>query len=152
MLLPLIGEGRDGECPARALFFFVILNSGAGRNVIQNPLQNQSMRHTGLDPVSPASLEGFKINSVLCNPSNYATPARGPEWQKRNLAVLFRGTNKKKCCSEWQKYSIRKFAHALPGGSFGSFYWTLQLVCANIVRTSFIIICKTKLSLYLICK
>ena len=41
--------------------------------MIQNPLQTQSMRHTGLDPVSPASLEGFKINSVLCNPSNYAT-------------------------------------------------------------------------------
>ena len=73
MLLPLIGKGWNGECPARALFFFVILNSGAGRNVIQNPLQNQSMRHTGLDPVSPASLEGFKIHSAPCNPSNYAT-------------------------------------------------------------------------------
>ena len=38
MLLPLIGEGRDGEYPASGLFFVVILNSGAKRSVIQNPL------------------------------------------------------------------------------------------------------------------
>ena len=40
-LLPLIGEGWDEEFPAKALFFIVILNSGAKRNVIQNPLQVQ---------------------------------------------------------------------------------------------------------------
>ena len=60
MLLPRLGEGRDGECPVRAVYC-VILNSGAERNVIQNPLQLLPMRHTGLDPVSPTSSEGFKL-------------------------------------------------------------------------------------------
>ena len=46
-LLPLIGEGRDGEYPVKALFFIVILNSGAKRNVIQNPLQTPPMCHSG---------------------------------------------------------------------------------------------------------
>ena len=55
MLLPLIGEGRDGEFPARVLFYFVILNSGAKRNVIQNPLQLLPMRHSVLDTESPTS-------------------------------------------------------------------------------------------------
>ena len=40
-LLPLIGEGRDGEFPARDLFFF-ILNSGAKRSVIPNPLHGEN--------------------------------------------------------------------------------------------------------------
>ena len=31
------------------------------------------MRHTGLDPVSPASSEGFKLILPLINPLNYAT-------------------------------------------------------------------------------
>ena len=44
MLLPLIGKGWNGECPARALFFFVILNSGAKRNVIQNPLHWEDLK------------------------------------------------------------------------------------------------------------
>ena len=30
------------------------------------------MRHTGLDPVSPASSEGFKLILLLINPLNYA--------------------------------------------------------------------------------
>ena len=105
---------------SRKGFFIVILNSGAKRSVIQNPLQPQPMRHTGWifgramsermrtkpvrwretmsfpttriiqiragvsfinlqcvtpasEPESPASIEGFKIYSVLCNSSNYAT-------------------------------------------------------------------------------
>ena len=64
-LLPLIGEGWDEVFPAKALFFIVILNSGAKRNVIQNPLQPPLTRHTGLDPVSPSSSDGFKIISTL---------------------------------------------------------------------------------------
>ena len=59
ILLPLIGEGRDGEFPVRAFFQCVILNSGAKRSVIQNPLHPLPMRHTGLDPVSPANSVGF---------------------------------------------------------------------------------------------
>ena len=39
MLLPLIGEGWDGECPARDLF----------------------CRHSVLDTESPTSSEGFKL-------------------------------------------------------------------------------------------
>ena len=54
--------GRSGWGVSRKGFvFIVILNSGVERNVIQNPLQVSPMRHTGLDPVSPSSSEGFKI-------------------------------------------------------------------------------------------
>ena len=57
MLLPLIGEGRDGEFPARDLF----CRHSEQRSVIQNPLQLLPMRHTGLDTESPTSSEGFKL-------------------------------------------------------------------------------------------
>ena len=70
LLLPRLGEGWDGECPVS------FYRHSEQRNVIQNPLQVQSdpkKRHTGLDPVSPASREDFKINFAPNNPSNYAT-------------------------------------------------------------------------------
>ena len=51
MLLPLIGEGRDGEYPVRDLFCC----------------------HSVLDTESLTSIEGFKIHSVFCNSSNHAT-------------------------------------------------------------------------------
>ena len=40
MLLPLLGEGRDGECLVRVLFFIVTPAS---------------------EPESPSSIEGFKL-------------------------------------------------------------------------------------------
>ena len=51
MLLPLIGEGRDGEYPVRDLFCC----------------------HSVLDTESPSSSEGVKTILTLCNLSNYAT-------------------------------------------------------------------------------
>ena len=62
MLLPLIGEGWDGEFPARAVYF-VILNSGAKRSVIQNPLRVQMV------------LKIFRPSHMF----NYAIPGRCPE-------------------------------------------------------------------------
>ena len=51
---PCLGKVGMGSCP-QGFYVVVILNSGAKRSVIQNPLQPLPMRHTGLDPVSPAS-------------------------------------------------------------------------------------------------
>ena len=51
ILLPLIGEGRDGEFPVRALFFVIPAS----------------------EPESPTSLEGFKIYSVHYKVFNNAT-------------------------------------------------------------------------------
>ena len=62
-----INQGRQkagmGSFPQGILG--VILNSGAGRNVIQNLLQVPPMRHSVLDTESPASIEGFKLFSPL---------------------------------------------------------------------------------------
>ena len=73
MLLPLIGEGWDGEYPVRDLF----MRHSEQRSVIQNPLQTPLWRHSVLDTESPASSEGFY--SAPLNPSNYEIPGRSPE-------------------------------------------------------------------------
>ena len=59
--------------------------------MIQNPLQNQSMRHTGLDPVSPASLEGFKINSVLIQSVQLCDSGSQPGMTKKELGCAVQG-------------------------------------------------------------
>ena len=53
MLLPRLGEGRDGEYPVRD---FVVTPAS--------------------EPESPASIEGFKLIFAPSNPSNYAIPGR----------------------------------------------------------------------------
>ena len=44
---PCLGKVRMGDVPQGFYFQCVILNSGAERSVIQNPLQPPPMRHTG---------------------------------------------------------------------------------------------------------
>ena len=83
MLLPLIGEGWDGECPARAL---LPMRHSEQRSEIQNPLQPQ--------PESPASIEGFKIYSVLCNSSNYATLNQVQSDKKRRHSGLYKANRR----------------------------------------------------------
>ena len=74
MLLPLIGEGRDGECPARD---FVVTPAS--------------------EPESPASIEGFKLfrplqSNQLCDSETAALAINGYGYAFHPLLVLFRVT------------------------------------------------------------
>ena len=53
--------GWDGEFPVRGGF----CRHSEQRSMIQNPLQPLPMRHTGLDPVSPANQKVVKLISPL---------------------------------------------------------------------------------------
>ena len=74
MLLPLIGEGRDGECPARD---FVVTPAS--------------------EPESPMNSEGFKLfrplqSNQLCDSETAALAINGYGYAFHPLLVLFRVT------------------------------------------------------------